>query len=301
MRVRSKLGRGKRWLRETGEWLLREFPKAPGLETYARHIDRENGKLTLFLRQGGTQAFLDYVSPYQGRDIPRILWIFWAQGEDNAPPLVRRCIASWRLRHPDWDIRVLDSQSAADLVDLSDVPDYLPFRFRANMLRLRLLSRHGGVWTDATTLCHRPLDDWLPLLGGQTGFFVFSAPHTDRWIDNWFIAAHPDNPLISAWRDSYAAYIARLRNRPSKYFMMIYSLQWALLRNRILMQHFRRRGSLPAVPCFFLQAVLEEKINKGVAQRAIKRGLPLSKLSWKNEVPLERLDEILQERDTILE
>lgn len=293
MTLRRALGQGKQRLHKTGTWLLHEFPKAPGLELYSRHINRDNAWLTRFLRHGGGKAFQDYATPYLNRDIPRILWIFWSQGEEEAPLLVRHCIASWRLHHPDWDIRVLDSQSAAMQVDLTDIPPHLPLRFHANLLRLRLLAKYGGVWTDATTWCHRPLEDWLPLLGGQTGFFVFSGPHSDRWIDNWFIAAHPDNPLIGAWRDAYAPYVAQLRSEPSKYFMMIYIFQWSLLRNKVLMQHFRRRGSLPAVPCFLLQAALEKKIDLGVVQQAIQRGLPVSKLSWKAPVPLERLDKIL--------
>lgn len=289
MGLRSTLGQGRRRLRETFRWLRHEFPKSPGFELYARHIDRDNAALTQSLRTGGPEAFQSYIAPYLNRDIPRILWIFWAQGEEAAPSVVKTCIASWRRLNPDWDIRVLDNATAEALVDLSDLPPQLPARFRANLLRLRLLARQGGVWTDATTLCHRPLDDWLPLLAGQTGFFVFASPHSDRWISNWFIAAHPENPIISAWSHAYGRYLTRLKVKPGKYFMMIYALQWQLLRNRALMTHFRRRGSLPAVPCFLLQAALEQRIDASIARSAIHRGLPLSKLSWKSPATEEGL------------
>lgn len=289
MGLRSTLGQGRRRLRKTFSWLRHEFPKSPGFELYARHIDRDNAVLTQSLRTGGPEAFQNYIAPYLNRDIPRILWIFWAQGEDAAPPVVKTCIASWRRLNPDWDIRVLDDASADALIDLSDLSPDLPFRFRADLLRLRLLARHGGVWTDGTTLCHRPLDEWLPLLAGQTGFFVFAGPHSDRWIDNWFIAAHSKNPLISSWSQAYGRYVTRLKIRPNKYFMMIYALQWQLLRNRDLMAHFRCRGSLPAVPCFLLQAALEDRIDASVARAALRRGLPLSKLSWKSPATEEGL------------
>lgn len=293
MSLRSFLGQQKRGLKKTALWLRHEFPKAPGLELYARRLDRENGRMTRILRAGGANAFQDYVSPYLGQDIPRILWIFWAQGEDAAPPVVRDCIGSWRRENPTWDIRVLNSDTAEALVDLSDLSHHLPFRFKADLLRLRLLASQGGIWTDATTYCHRPLDDWMPLLGGQTGFFVFASPHSDRWISSWFIAAHPDNSLISAWNNAFTNIISRSRITPSKYFMVIYSLQWQLLRDRNLMTHFRRRGSLPAVPCFLLQGALEDRVDAETAVQAIRRGLPLSKLSWKTPARPGRLEELL--------
>jgi hypothetical protein len=293
MNLRSFLGEHKRWLHRTSSWLLHEFPKAPRLELYSRRIDRDNRQLTQTLREGGDTAFCDYVSPCIGKDIPRTLWIFWARGEASAPPVVQKCIASWRRENPEWDIRVLDGDAARALVDLSDCPRNLPIRFEANLLRLRLLAQHGGIWTDATTYCHRPLDDWVPMLCDATGFFVFSSPHVDRWFDNWFIAAHPENPLIGAWHEAYRAYVTRLMYKPDKYFMMIYSLQWRLLRDPSLMVHFRRCGSLPALPCFLLQGALHDRIGPEAALHAIARGLPLSKLSWKVPGPEGRLEELL--------
>lgn len=289
MGLRSTLGQGRRRLRKTFSWLRHEFPKSPGFELYARHIDRDNALLTQSLRTGGPEAFQSYIAPYLNRDIPRILWIFWAQGEEAAPPVVKTCIASWRRLNPDWDIRVLDNAAAEALVDLSGLPPQLPMRLKADWLRLRLLAQHGGVWTDATTLCHRPLDEWLPLQADQTGFFVFSSPHSDRWFSSWFIAAHPQNPLIGAWSTAISGYLSRSRIKPSRYFLVIYTLQWQLLRDRDLMTHFRRRGSLPAVPCFLLQAALEDRIDASVALAALRRGLPLSKLSWKSPATEEGL------------
>ncbi|WP_164885808.1 capsular polysaccharide synthesis protein [Paenirhodobacter populi] len=214
-------------------------------------------------------------------DIPRILWIYWRQGEAQAPHVVRLCIASWRRLNPGWDIRVLDDASVAQYADISDVPAHLPPRFHADVLRLRLLARYGGVWTDATTYCHRPLDGWLPLLAGQTGFFVFGGPYHDRWFDNWFIAAHPDNPLIGRWAENYARYARRLTWVPSKYFMMIYILQWDVLRHRKLWRAFHENGRLPAVGCMILQAWLENRADLAPFRKVLAAGLPLSKLNWR--------------------
>ena len=72
----------------------------------------------------------------------------------------------------------------------------LPGRLQADLARLDLLARHGGVWADATCFCVRPLDDWLlPCL--PSGFFAFDRPGPDRLLSTWFLAAQPGNALVS--------------------------------------------------------------------------------------------------------
>lgn len=287
------IGHSARALRKNVRWLMLDFPRSPRLEIYARQQHRSTLQLTHFMRNGGAEAHQSYTAPYRDRAIPRTIWIYWAQGEEHAPPLVRRCIASWRHHHPSWSIQVLDQQTAAKYTSSSDFWDGQPKRIYANLLRLRLLAQHGGVWVDATLLCHRPLDEWLPLLGGQTGFFTFRGPHSDRWIDNWFIAANPANPLITAWLDTYAAYIGNRKKVPPAYFMMIYCLQWAIQKNPALMDEFRRSGGLPAVPCFFLHTCIEGKGDLADLKRAVADGLPLSKLNWKSAPDGTDIDDML--------
>ncbi|MBU3077194.1 capsular polysaccharide synthesis protein [Sphingomonas quercus] len=265
------------------------MPKAPGLETYSRAIARDNLRLHISLSRGGEAAQRAYFAPFIGHDIPKIVWIFWAQGESAAPPLVRRCIRSWQERNPGWDVRVLTSETVGDYADISDVPKGLALYMHADLLRLRLLAHHGGVWADATAFCHRPLDDWMPLLGGQTGFFVFGGPWHDRWIDNWFIAANPDSPLIQAWAAGYTRYVMRLTATPQKYFMHIYTLQWAIRRSKSLRWAFNARGSLPAVPAYFLQRHLEGLIDAEPYRRARAAGFPVSKLNWRLSISDEEL------------
>lgn len=287
--MRARLGRAWRALKAFGEWGLYEFWKHPGLEVYGKLADRQNLDLMWRLRRGGALEFAHYTGPYRDKEIPRILWIFWAQGEGEASPVVRRCIASWREKNADWDVRVLTLHSASEYVDLSDVGDSLPFRIRANLLRLRLLSQFGGVWADSTTFCHRPLSEWMPLLGGRTGLFMFRSPHDDRWIDNWFIASCPNNPLIGQWENDYGRYISGRTAAPSTYFMMIYILQWRLLTNKDLRKNLRASGGLPAVPAFFLQAYLDGQCGCSNVRDVLTAGFPVSKLNWRLEISEEEL------------
>lgn len=296
MVLKSSLGRVYRKTRNALSWGLYELPKAPGLQLYSHFVNPHTKRLTRFLRDGGREAFADYSRPYSGREIPKVIWIYWGQGEANMPRVVQRAVQSWRALNPDWEIRVLSDKTVAQWADISDVPAHLPPRFHANMLRLRLLARYGGLWVDATCLCHRPLDDWMPLLGGQTGFFTFGGPHQDRWIDNWFIAAHPDNPLIGVWAQAYERYVTKITVKsPAHYFTMIYALQWSILKSAALRHEFRRAGSLPAVRCYLLQSWLEGKCDLEQVRHAIANGLPVSKLNWRLNMPDDMFDASLAE------
>jgi len=130
--------------------------------------------------------------------IPRKLWIFWYQGIDSAPFIVKKCINSWQVKNPGWEINLLDKDNLSNYITL-DIPDSklkeLSLNKQANLIRLQLLSKYGGVWVDATTLCICPLDDWVDSCC-QSGFFAFSNAGKDREMSNWFLASEKNCPLV---------------------------------------------------------------------------------------------------------
>src|SRR6185369_4382947 len=94
----------------------------------------------------------------------RTIWTLWHQGFADAPPLVQACLESWRRLNPVWCIHALDQNSLGDFIDLAalrDASGHLTLQKTSALARLALLRRHGGVWTDATVFCLRPLDEWI--------------------------------------------------------------------------------------------------------------------------------------------
>lgn len=131
--------------------------------------------------------------------MPRIIWFLWFQGLDNAPYVVRKCHESWVARNPGWEVVCLDDASLQDFASEDYYADSfatLSRQQRSDLLRLDLLAKHGGVWTDATCFCAQPLDSWLPP-NLDSGFFAFCRPHPQRLISSWFLAAEPQNILVS--------------------------------------------------------------------------------------------------------
>jgi hypothetical protein len=139
----------------------------------------------------------------------KTIWTCWFQGRKNAPPLVRSCLNSWERYNPNWDLRCLDSSSVERYVPLSQYIDLnkktLTAASLSDVLRILLLHEFGGLWVDATLLCNRPLDDWLPEVMGE-GFFAFAAPAPGRPLASWFLSADTNHHLISAWCRQTVAY-----------------------------------------------------------------------------------------------
>ncbi len=154
--------------------------------------------------------------------IPKIVWMFWLQGFDAAPPLAHTCIQSWERNNPDWSIRLVSESNVRDYLDPAFCDDLfstdLPFRKIANIVRLALIARHGGVWADADCFCTCPLDDWIHEAAGS-GFFAFRflesdywlfaenvplyqrwmSRNTDRVMANWFLAGSPNNYITTSF------------------------------------------------------------------------------------------------------
>lgn len=140
---------------------------------------------------------------------PKVIWMLWLQGWDQAPAIAKASRASWTNRNPGWTVQALDRGSLADvlpqavLAQILDVPK--PTEALSDQIRLELLDRYGGVWADATTICARPLDDWLPDSMPQ-GFAALSRPGPDRMISTWFLAAEKGSEILERWRAASHAY-----------------------------------------------------------------------------------------------
>jgi hypothetical protein len=270
-------------------WLWNRFPRDPSVELYSRRKDKINAeffKLVQHQKADGLEAWLE---PYYARTVPRIIWMFWSQGEANFPPIVAGCVQRWRDLHPDWTVNVLDKAQAEALIDMSDVPDDFPLRIYADALRVRLLRSFGGVWADTTLYPHKPLDSWLPFLA-SSGFFVFTYDGPGRDVENWFIAAEQGNVLVSAWDRTITRHLSRTRIAHEAYFHVYYVLQHAIERDATLNAAWNIMAHVPAPPCFLFSSFLQGYSPETAVLNALASGQPLSKLDWRMPVEWDHID-----------
>jgi hypothetical protein len=149
--------------------------------------------------------------------VPKTVWIFWLQGWDSAPPLVRACLSTWEKRNPGWQVVRLDRENVGEHIELDFPFDGYPPNIAANFIRVHLLREHGGVWADGTLYCVAPLDSWLEPVAGPEGFFAFDRPAPDRMLANWFLAAAPRHPMMTTFAAAMREYW-RGRTEADRYF-----------------------------------------------------------------------------------
>ena len=120
--------------------------------------------------------------PFAGQ---RNIWMLWLQGAEAAPELVRVCHQSWLEKNPGWRVNFMSQETVGDYLTEDFRREVfsldLPPQKVANLIRLHLISHHGGVWADADCYCARPLDDWLPQ--HMAGGFLAFRFHADAWLE----------------------------------------------------------------------------------------------------------------------
>lgn len=139
---------------------------------------------------------------------PGKIWMFWSSGEESAPPIARKCIASIRENLPDREVVVLSERTYRDYVTF---PSFIQEKIdrgemmkahMADLLRLELLIRYGGTWIDATVFCP---GGKIPAYMLDSDLFLFQDlkpgfdGHCQR-ISNWMITARAGNPVLKLTR-----------------------------------------------------------------------------------------------------
>lgn len=146
---------------------------------------------------------------------------------------MKQCRSSWTKFNPDYEIHTLDQNSLFDYIDFPAGIDInrkdLTIQKVAALGRLALLSKYGGVWTDATVMCTRPLSEWLEEYFGSQ-FFAFRTPGKDRLMSNWFIAAESESVILQRLNKNFSDF----------YINNYFSNQGTALGNRLL-KYFNRR------------------------------------------------------------
>lgn len=85
------------------------------------------------------------------------VWIFWAQGFDNAPLFVQKNLShTYKMLSDKYEIRTVDLNNVLKLIHLSDdiLQKYHSGQFKqaffSDIVRFFLLKEYGGLWLDST-------------------------------------------------------------------------------------------------------------------------------------------------------
>lgn len=144
----------------------------------------------------------------------KVIWMSWLQGlnDPNIPLLNKVCFKRWKYLNYNWDVIVIDKDNIKhyvpeyfDIIDGSNAP----IQKQANLLRLLLLKKYGGIWADASLYPEKCADEFIDKILNDTGFFSYrfiprslSVVDGNRETVNWFlVSGEPNHYLISKWLD----------------------------------------------------------------------------------------------------
>ncbi|KAA3507678.1 capsular polysaccharide synthesis protein [Agrobacterium rosae] len=207
------------------------------------------------------------------------IWQFWAQGAENAPPLVKTCLRSVESSAGNRKRILLTNDNIADYLDIpGDLMDRIPFwgltKF-SNLLRLMLLEKYGGTWIDATVLIDKAIPTWIE----NRSLFFYRWPNNPRILATWFMHAFSGHPLIGAISTAYQDYWRNTQVQLD-YFMFHYLIEAVVLSRADLSHAFKDVPFHDAMIPHELQWRLAWPFNKEEYQ-AILSTSPIQKLTYK--------------------
>lgn len=228
------------------------------------------------------QPYLESLPIYEPTGIKnKTIWWCWLQGEEEAPPLCKACLASLRKHFPDFKIVVLSEKNISNYVTF---PNYIIDKYNqgkicrahyADILRTLLLAKHGGVWIDSTVFCTGYNCNIF-----EEPFFVFQniplSGKSSTTASNWLISADKGHPIMITMWNLLSKYW-KDNDRAIHYF--IYHMLFNMVVNRYhsLWQDVPRHSNIPP---HYLQHELLKPYSEKLATR-IRHQSDFHKLTYK--------------------
>lgn len=136
-------------------------------------------------------------------DINNTIFVYWKQGWNNIPAIVRKCSDSIRRNCGNHPVVFLDESNIEDYVRFPQIiVDYhqkgiIKEAHFSDILRIFLLFKYGGVWCDATCMLTSPIPNYI----WDSPIFMFQKTILPEWASpikgsNWFIRSNHNNVLL---------------------------------------------------------------------------------------------------------
>jgi len=127
--------------------------------------------------------------------IPKIIWSYWDNPE--IPEFIADCKKNWEKFAPNYEIKQLNRNNIENYVNMPENWQNLKSYRQADVLRLKLLEKYGGIWMDASILLLDNPDKFI-----DRDITLFTTPSTTQnnpVYENWFIASTKGNEIIKKW------------------------------------------------------------------------------------------------------
>ena len=162
----------------------------------------------------------------------------WLQGIENAPDIVKQCYVSLNQNISNKEIVVITEENYREFTEF---PEYIIETYEkglitrthfSDLVRVEILSRHGGTWIDGTVLCtENPYECGMEYML-EDDLFVFQNLKPGRdghvlTISSWFMTACSNNKIILLTRALMFNYW-KTKNYLVDYFLVHHMFQIAI-------------------------------------------------------------------------
>lgn len=266
--------------------------RLPPLQTFAcKFNDHRHAEIEQSINRWCLEAEKAMSSPNALRHVANDgpIWVFWWQGLDQAPQIVRACISSIQANCGSREVIVITKDNVEQY---ADIQDYIYHKLNnstitlthfSDILRFSLLHKSGGLWMDATLFVNNPLDfercfsNFFTCSGyaDPTHFFVTEG----KWT-GFFIGGSQDEPLFE-FMNLFFEFYWRDNNQLIDYFLIDYALKYAYdngvgsLRHWVDAQWGKDNPDL-----FALEKIVAKQFNR-MNWDALTANTNVFKLSWK--------------------
>lgn len=218
----------------------------------------------------------------------KIIWICWFQGIEQAPPLVKRCIASVQRNAGDARVVVLTEETIADYIVL---PAHILQKYQqgkiskahySDIVRCSLLAQYGGIWMDATVYLTRPVP--ASLFAHDFSSLRFDGSSADEAIGHgywtaYLLASQPGSALVTTVRDLFFRYW-QTHDTLIEYFLIDYALLYCIE------SHPAFRAVVEAQPVlgnqrFLIRQFMNQRVDERTREALCQDPVGIYKLSHK--------------------
>lgn len=148
------------------------------------------------------QKIADYYQPININFNNSSVFVFWDQGYDKAPPIVKTMIDRMKRIYRSRLV-FLTSDNIEAYLDLSSgIQKFRETRraFFSDYIRTELLLKYGGTWIDSTVFITEKFDSEVTsiLTTDNSNFYALRIPENPYRISSWFEATNQINNRIIA-------------------------------------------------------------------------------------------------------
>lgn len=170
--------------------------------------------------------------PVENMTLNQPIWVFWWQGVENAPKLIKLCIDSIKKNSCGHEVILLDKKNISKY---TNIPDYIFKKLERNIisithfsdiLRSCLLYTWGGVWIDATLFVTKPIDNIFFASKINPGIKVIPSEQyryiTDGKWTAFFLGSSERNGKLFSYLYNFFLYYWKHNNKQIEYFLIDY-------------------------------------------------------------------------------